>query len=68
MAGSPSSRRARRLAPGDRVLIIDGPLAGLQGMIDRISGRFTCQLVVDGLPIGVLIQISMLFLEPEYSG
>jgi hypothetical protein len=46
---------------------MDGPLAGLQGVIDRISGRLTCQLVVDGLPIGVLIQISMLFLELDFS-
>src|SRR5258708_1149552 len=54
---APGRRPRTGFALGDRVRITSGELAGLTGVVTRLSARPDCVLIVDGWPDGVYLNI-----------
>ena len=48
----------RRLEPGQRVIVMAGPLAGVTGVVQRYKNRTRLQIVVGAIGQGILIDVS----------
>ncbi|MGB9624939.1 MAG: transcription termination/antitermination protein NusG [Phycisphaerae bacterium] len=53
-----------RLAPGERVRIVSGPLAGMEGIVEYRVGRCRFVVSVDFIRQGVAVEVSATALEP----
>lgn len=67
-ASAGKAHRRDGFAHGDRVRVVRGTLAGLTGVVTRLSSRFDCVLAIDGWPHGAYLLIvgdGLEFLERE---
>ncbi len=53
-----------RLAPGERVRIVSGPLAGMEGIVEYRVGRCRFLVSVDFIRQGVAVEVAATALEP----